>query len=428
MSAGTVSCRVFRWRFLVQELVGPALQHSPIPVSREAPPTGIHDQPQVQPPVPLPNAKRLAEDADRAGRTDPADENHTARCDRLPIRRHLEARGQLPQPQLPAVLCRCQAPEPGMDVLGVDRLLQPRQLPRQVARSPKPSLEPAGLEPAVEVLHAAVELRLPLGDEDRLDAEPQAQPDDPREIPCRRPPAAQLAGVVELDLGRPSQILPTFAEEPEDLVPATGIGQAQAEGAVEGILADPDGRAVAAALEVDRPDPIDLVELVRGPGLRAGILLARQQWDQPDLGQSQAVALQNPLDGAGRGERPDVQSLQFGEDGRGPDQAVASGRRGMGLEPATDGEDGALQLGRDALGDVVVGPGQVVETLGAVLQVATPPLVEPRLAAAQSRADVLDGAAGETETDGGLTRREVVVHGVLRGTAAGDCPRGTFET
>jgi len=44
--------------------------------------------------------------------------------------------------------------------------------------------------------------------------------------------------------------------------------------------------------------------------------------------------------------------LQLGADGCGPDQAVAGGRRGMGLGPAADGEDGPLQLGRDALGDM----------------------------------------------------------------------------
>jgi hypothetical protein len=69
---------------------------------------------------------------------------------------------------------------------------------------------------------------------------------------------------------------------------------------------------------------------------------------------------------------------------------------------------------------------QVVQALGAVLQVATPPLVEPSLGAAQGRTDVLDGPAGEAETDGALTRCELVVHGVLRGAAAGGCPRGTF--
>ena len=82
--------------------------------------------------------------------------------------------------------------------------------------------------------------------------------------------------------------------------------------------------------------------------------------------------------------------------------------------------------GEMLLGDLVVGPRQVVEALGAGLQVAAPPLVEPGLGAAQGRADVLDGPAGEAETDGALARREFVVHGVLRGAAAGGCPRGTF--
>src|SRR5262249_52296550 len=44
--------------------------------------------------------------------------------------------------------------------------------------------------------------------------------------------------------------------------------------------------------------------------------------------------------------------------------SVAGGRRGVGLEPAADGEDGPLQLGRDALGEMVVGPGPVVEAFG----------------------------------------------------------------
>jgi hypothetical protein len=52
--------------------------------------------------------------------------------------------------------------------------------------------------------------------------------------------------------------------------------------------------------------------------------------------------------------------------------------------------------------------------------------LQPQLSPAEGRADVLDGPAGETETAGGLTRREVVVHGVLRGGAADGCPRGTF--
>jgi hypothetical protein len=156
-----------------------------------------------------------------------------------------------------------------------------------------------------------------------------------------------------------------------------------------------------------------------------GPLLAWQQGGQADPGRGQAVPPQDALDGARAGERADAQGLQLGQDGRGPDEAVAGGRRGVGLEPPADGEDGPLQLGGDALGDVA-GPGQIVQALGPGLEVAAPPLVEPGLGAAHRQANVLDGAAGEAETDGALTRREFVVHGVLRGAAAAGCPRGTF--
>jgi hypothetical protein len=67
----------------------------------------------------------------------------------------------------------------------------------------------------------------------------------------------------------------------------------------------------------------------------------------------------------------------------------------MGLQPAADGEDGPLQLGRDALGDVVVGPGQIVKALGAGLQVTIPPLAEPDLGAADGGANDLGGSASE---------------------------------
>src|SRR5512135_334951 len=321
------------------------------------------------------------------------------------------------------MLRRRLAPQPWVDVLRVDRLLQPRQLPPQVARPAVAPIEQPGLEPAVEVLHPAVELRLAGRDEHRPDAEVQAEPDDPRQGPCRGTPTGQFAGVVELDLLGEAQVLPALAEEPEDLVHAAGTSQPQADGAVEGILAHPDVVAVAAPPEVDRPDEVDLVELVGGPGLRAGVLLARQERGQADPGRGHAVALQDALDGPRAGERTGPQGLQLGTDGRGPDQAVARRRRGVGLEPAADREDGPLQFGRDALGDMVVGSRPVVEALGAGLQIAVPPLAEPGLAATQGGADLLDGAAGEAETDGALTRGEFVVHDALRGVAAGGGPR-----
>jgi len=69
-----------------------------------------------------------------------------------------------------------------------------------------------------------------------------------RQGPRRRPPAAQLAGVVELSALGDAQILSALPEEPKDLVHAARAGQAVAEGAIEGV-AHLAGVAVAAALE-----------------------------------------------------------------------------------------------------------------------------------------------------------------------------------
>src|SRR5262249_9714847 len=149
-------------------------------------------------------------------------------------------RRQLLQPQPTAVLRRRLAPQPRVDVLRVDRLLQPRQLAPQVARPLEVPLEQGLLEPAVDVLHRALALRLPFRAEPGADVEAQAQPDPPRQGPRRGAPAAQLAGVVELDLRGPTQILPAFAEEAEDFVHPARFGQAQANGPVERVLADPD--------------------------------------------------------------------------------------------------------------------------------------------------------------------------------------------
>jgi len=95
----------------------------------------------------------------------------------------------------------------------------------------------------------------------------------------------------------------------------------------------------------------------------------------------------------------------------------------MGLKPAADEEDGPLQLGRDALG-AVVGRSQVEEALGAGLEVAAPPLVEPGLGATDGGADGLDSAAGEALGNGSMTSSQFVVHGYLRVAAASGCPRG----
>jgi len=65
------------------------------------------------------------------------------------------------QAQAAAVLRRRLAPESRVNVLGIDRLLQPRQFAAQVPRPPEVPLEQWLLEPAVEILRAAIELRFP---------------------------------------------------------------------------------------------------------------------------------------------------------------------------------------------------------------------------------------------------------------------------
>ena len=84
-------------------------------------------------------------------------------------------------------------------MLGVDRLLQSCQLSTHVPRSMAISLEQRLLEPAVEVLHAAVELRLPFGMKTGLTPN-RRQSRITRDRVRARPPAGQLAGIVELDL------------------------------------------------------------------------------------------------------------------------------------------------------------------------------------------------------------------------------------
>jgi hypothetical protein len=135
----------------------------------------------------------------------------------------------------------------------------------------------------------------------------------------------------------------------------------------------------------------------------------------------QAVALEHAFDGAWVGQWANVEGLEFGQDGGGIDQAVADGRRGVGLEPAANGKDRLLQLRRDALANLACA-GQVVQARGAELEIATPPLVKPGGGAVQRLADERDGTARKAERNGTLACREFVVHGNLRGAAAGGRP------
>ena len=101
--------------------------------------------------------------------------------------------------------------------------------------------------------------------------------------------------------------------------------------------------------------------------MRAGELPAGQQWGEADPGRGQTIALQDAPYGPPAGDRTNARGLQLGTDGRGPDQTIAGGRRGTGLEPVADGVDGPLQFPWDPLRVLVPGPRPVAEALGSGL-------------------------------------------------------------
>src|SRR5262249_50375612 len=76
----------------------------------------------------------------------------------------------------------------------------------------------------------------------------------------------------------------------------------------------------------------------------------------------------------------------------------------LGMVQAADGKLGPFKFGLLEKGAVVVGAGQVVETLGSGLQIVARPLAKPGLAEAQDGADVPDISAAEAELDGALAR------------------------
>jgi hypothetical protein len=248
----------------------------PFPTPRRQPPaSGVDNQSQIQTSVPLAYPELLTQDSDRSGDADSADDGDATLSQWQSLRRHHEARRQLLQPQAAAVLRRRLFMK-----LWMNTGLIPKRRQSRIAR-------------------------------DR--------------VRCRRAPAGQFAGILQLDLFRWAQVLPALAQEPEDLIHAAGISQAQANGAVEDVLADPDVVAVTAALKVDRPHEIGFVEFVGGPGLGTRVLLTRQQRSQADPRRGQAVALKHALDRGRVGQRADAEPLEFGQDGRGPDEAVAAG-------------------------------------------------------------------------------------------------------
>jgi len=72
------------------------------------------------------------------------------------------------------------------------------------------ALEQQWLEPGVEILDGPIALRAPLRDEDRRDGQIQTQADHAGQVTRRFAPADELAGVVELDLSRHAERVPSI--------------------------------------------------------------------------------------------------------------------------------------------------------------------------------------------------------------------------
>src|SRR5262249_60305726 len=88
-------------------------------------------------PTPLPRWDRWADARPPPGPPPPPQEGHAPCRQGRPLRRHNETPRQLPQAQTPAVLRGRLAPQARVEVLRVDRRLQPRQFPAQVPRPPE---------------------------------------------------------------------------------------------------------------------------------------------------------------------------------------------------------------------------------------------------------------------------------------------------
>jgi hypothetical protein len=183
----------------------------------------------------------------------------------------------------------------------------------------------------------------------------------------------------------------------------------------------PKCSSVAVGLEVNRSHQIDLVQIVGLAGLRCRVNLAGTQTWPTETGAGDAVALHHSIDRPQAQLRSDVQGLKFGQNGTGPDQVVAGSGPSLGFEMATNRQNGAFQFGRDACGDLVLAPCQVLESFGAELEETTPPFVQPGFGTAKGLANVSGKAAAKAEGDRSLRSPEIVVHGNLQRAAAGGC-------
>lgn len=146
-------------------------------------------------------------------------------------------------------------------------------------------------------------------DQDRLDAKAQADTEHPGEIAGRGSPAHPFAGIVELDLSRQAQRLPALAQEVENNLRFAGAVEFQANGTLEGIYADEDVVPLPVALQVDRADAVNLMELIGLVGGWRRVSWVGNEGGQPHFGNADAIALEHPFDGPQAGQWPKVQGV-----------------------------------------------------------------------------------------------------------------------
>lgn len=274
-------------------------------------------------------------------------------------------------------------------------------------------LEEPGLQPAIEVLDAALPLRLGWWDQHRFDAKAQAQAEHSREIPGGGPPTDDFAGVVELNDPWAAQGLPALSEEGQHGFHAARTAQFQANRAIENVLAGPQVIAFALAQQVERPNAIDLVHLIGVEGLRCWIGVTGNQWCQPNLRQGDPVPLQHPLDGPRAGHWADMQGVQLGQDGLRADETVARSRMGLRFEALPDGQNRSLQVGRQAM-RMMVETGQFEQSVGPLGPIAPPPALKPIARTAQHLTNGADGLARQAKLNRSLAVVEFVFHCCLR--------------
>src|SRR5574338_229889 len=229
-------------------------------------------------------------------------------------------------------------------MLRVHCILQTLQFAFESADASKMTLEQTWLEPAVKVLHASVVLRSGWWNEDRLDLKAQAQPDQPREIPCSGSPAQILASVIQLDLLRATERLPAIAQKVQNCLHFARTTQFQADGTIKHILADKNIVALLLPFQVNRTDQIHLMQLIGVLCLWRRIHVRRQETCQAHSRQGHTVSLQHALDGSGTRDRTKIQGFQFGLNRAGANQGIACLWMISCLQSFANGENGSFHF------------------------------------------------------------------------------------